>query len=569
MPADTRKDRVPPSIRRRVVVGFAALATLSGPGAACAQGPSEMTVPGRPGRSIGRLFRGHAEQHAVLSRPSPPLDSKVFKIQGPAPARPSQEFEAGTAGPATLPLPLTVVAPSGPFVPPRPDATAAPNPMIRANEAMSPTSPPTPFPQPAGAETNTGATPAVMRLDDFEEMAIAYNPTLVQAAGVVGVSRGRAWQAGLWPNPLIGYEASKLGALNGSPGPPAVGEQQAFIQQEIPSAARQRVSRRKFEWEAESARMYAEIQQLRVLNSVRIHFFQTLGDQQLVTDRRQLLKIADAALRTTEEMVNGGQANAPDLLQAQIQRQQARIALVRAENEFRRSWINLVAETGRRGLPPTRLEGPLDAESPPLDFDATLSYIQENSPEIKAATAEIRRDEVVVHRERIQPIPNLYIRAGVGPNFVDGGTTTNITLYGNIPVWNKNQGTIFQARSHLEQARANLERIALSIEQRLADQMSHYNTALMMATTYRDESLPRAEKAYNLLLDSYKRRRAAWPQVLVAQRTWFELQVDYVHALVDLRHAEIEIKGFLLTGGLQLPQTPEPLGNINVSPNPR
>lgn len=98
--------------------------------------------------------------------------------------------------------------------------------------------------------------------------------------------------------------------------------------------------------------------------------------------------------------------------------------------------------------------------------------------------------------------------------------------------------------------------------------MSNYNTALMMANTYRDESLPR-RKAYDLLLESYKRRRAAWPQVLVAQRTWFELQVDYVHALVDLRHAEIEIKGFLLTGGLQLPQAPEPLGNINVSPNPR
>ena len=382
------------------------------------------------------------------------IGSGSARAQGPPSPRLPQGSERGQAGAATPPLPTAVVTPSGPVAPPRPSATSAPNPTIRANQATSPTTPPTPFPQPAGAGTTPAPAPAVMRLDDFEEMAIASNPTLVQAAGVVGVSRGRAWQAGLWPNPLIGYQASKLGALNGSPGPPAVGEQQAFVQQEIPSAARQRVSRRKYEWEAESARMYAEAQKLRVLNSVRLHFFQTLGEQQLVADRRQLLKIADAALRTTEEMINGGQANAPDLLQAQIQRQQAQIGVVRAENDFRKSWINLVAETGRRGLPLTRLEGPLDADSPPLDFDATLNYILENSPEIKAAIAEIRRDEVVVHRERIQPIPNLYVRAGVGPNFVDGGTTTNVTLYGNFPVWNKNQGTIFQARSHLEQARA-------------------------------------------------------------------------------------------------------------------
>jgi cobalt-zinc-cadmium efflux system outer membrane protein len=441
--------------------------------------------------------------------------------------------------------------------------------MDHPNEAMTPITPPLPVPaldQPRG-----GPTPATMTLADFEQMALANNPTLVQAAGVVGVSRGRAWQAGLWPNPLMGYQGEQIGARGRSSlGSAALGEHQAFfVQQEIPSAARQRISRRKYEWEAVTARMDVEIQQLRVLNGVRIHFFQALGSQQLVENRRVMFTIADAALRTTEQMVNDGQANAPDLLSAQVQQQQARILLVHAENQFRKSWVSLVAETGQRGLPPARLEGPLDAGAPPLDFDATLSFIQENSPEIKAATAEIRRDEIVVHRERIQPIPNLFVRADVGPNFETGSTTTSVSIYGNIPVWNKNQGTIYQANSHLEQARANLRRVQLSIEQRLAAQMSDYNSALATVTTYRDETLPRAKKAFELLEQSYLRSRAAWPQVLVAQRTWVQLQAEYIHALVDLRRAEIEIKGMLLTGGLMLPQAPEPLGNINVSPDVR
>ena len=474
------------------------------------------------------------------------------------------------AGPASPPLPVEVVAPSGPVAPPRSEATAAPISMDHPNEALTPISPPLPVPAPAPDHAREGAAPAVMSLADFEQMALAHNPTLEQAAGVVGVSRGRAWQAGLWPNPLMGYQGEQIGSRYGKPGPAALGEHQAFlIQQEIPSASRQQISRRKFEWEAVTAQMDAEIQLLRVLNGVRIHFFQTLGAQQLVENLRVQFMIADAALRTTEEMVNNGQANAPDLLSAQVQQQQARILLVHAENQFRKSWVNLVAETGQRGLPPARLEGPLDAGALPLDFDATLNFIQENSPEIKAATAEIRRDEIVVHRERIQPIPNLFIQATVGPNFVDGGTTTNVQLYGNMPLWNKNQGTIFQANSHLQQALANLRRVQLSIEQRLSTQMSDYNSALATVTTYRDETLPRAKKAYDLLLESYQRKRAAWPQVLVAQRTWVQLQADYIHALVDLRRAEIEIKGFLLSGGLMLPQAPEPLKNINVSPNPR
>lgn len=457
--------------------------------------------------------------------------------------------------------------PSGPVIPPRPEATAARVPGGRINEAYSPIVPPRPQPAPP----DPTAVRSVMRLEDFERMALANNPTLAQAEAVVGVSRGRAWQAGLWPNPLLGYTGEHMGAQGKSSyGPGALGEHQAlFFQQEIPTAKKRQVSRKKFEWEAQSARWYASAQELRVLNSIRIHFFEALGAQQLVLSRRELLAITDAALRTTEEMVNDGQANAPDLLQAQVQQQQARVSLVVAENEFRRAWTSLITEVGTRALPPTRLEGPLDADSPDLDFDATLDYVLENSPEIQAAIAEIKRDEVVVHRERIEPIPNVFVRGDVGPNFIDGGTTATLSIWGNFPVWNKNQGTIYQAKSHLTQAQANLRRLQLSLEKRLANEMAQYNSALALVRTYRDDSLPRAEKAYDLLMESYRRRRAAWPQVLVAQRMWFDLRVQYVTALVELRRAEIEIKGLLLVGGLELPQTPEPLGNLNVSPNPR
>lgn len=310
-------------------------------------------------------------------------------------------------------------------------------------------------------------------------------------------------------------------------------------------------------------------QQYRVLNSIRIHFFEALGAQQLVEDRRVLMEVADAALRTTEEMANDGQANAPDVLTAQIQQQQAEVALVAAENEFRRAWGILLADAGVRSVPPVKLLGPLDADAPDLDFDATLDWITCNSPEIKGAQAEIQRDRITVQRERVEPIPNLYLRADVGPNFVDGGVTSTVSIYGNFPVWNKNQGTIYQAQNHLVQATANLERIRLSLQERLSTEMAHYNTSLKLVRTYRDRSIPRAEKSYTLLLDSYKRRRAAWPQVLVAQRLWFDLKVQEVTALVELRRAETEIRGFLLHGALQLPPTPEPLPVLNVTPQPR
>lgn len=497
-------------------------------------------------------------------------DPGVNRTQGPTPPRPPQTREPGSTGAATPPLPEAVTLPSGPIVAPRSNATMAPIPSREMNQADSPVIPPLPRPTAESDPNRANARPRMMRLEDFERIALNNNPSLAQAAAVVDISRGRAWQAGLWPNPDIGYQGEHVGSQKGATSTPALGEHQAlFFQQEIPTANKQRISRRKFEWEAEAARWLLLAQQLRILNSVRIHFFEVLGDQKLVDDRRELYKIADAALRTTEELVNDGQANAPDLLEAQIQQQRARIALVAAENQFRQNWTNLVAEVGEKALPPTRLEGPLNADAEDLDFDATLNYIWNNNPQIKAAAAEIRRDEITVLRERVQPVPNLYVSADTGWNFIDGGVTTSYRLWGNMPLWNKNEGSIYQAQKHLQQAHANLRRLKLLYEKELAHELALYNTALTTVRTYRDESLPRAKKMYDLLLESYRRRRAAWPQVLVAQRLWFELEIEYIHALVDLRRTEVDIKGLLLVGGLQVPLNIEPLPVLNVTSQPR
>jgi cobalt-zinc-cadmium efflux system outer membrane protein len=70
---------------------------------------------------------------------------------------------------------------------------------------------------------------------------------------------------------------------------------------------------------------------------------------------------------------------------------------------------------------------------------------------------------------------------------------------------------------------------------------------------YRDQNLPDAREAYRLYMESFQKRRAAWPQVLVAQRSYFQISVDYTHALEQARRAEIAILGLLLVDGLDEP----------------
>jgi len=174
-----------------------------------------------------------------------------------------------------------------------------------------------------------------------------------------------------------------------------------------------------------------------------------------------------------------------------------------------------------------------------------------------------------VLREKVEPIPNLILQVDNGYSFLEQGYATNYFVGAVVPLWNRNQGTIFQAQSDLAQARTNVRRIALELENRLADVFAQYNTAQVTVQEYRDEILPRAEQATQLLERAYRERRAAWPQVLVAQRNWTQLSVDYVHALFELRRREVEIRGLLMVDGLSVPEGPNELGHLNATPQPR
>jgi len=77
--------------------------------------------------------------------------------------------------------------------------------------------------------------------------------------------------------------------------------------------------------------------------------------------------------------------------------------------------------------------------------------------------------------------------------------------------------------------------------------------------------LPRAQKAYELYQDNYRNMAAAYPQVLIAQRTLFQLQVDYIHALEAAWLDALQIQGYGLSDGLAAPSAPG-LGVSTESP---
>lgn len=405
---------------------------------------------------------------------------------------------------------------------------------------------------------------AGMSLAELEQLALQRNPTLVQAAAIVGASRGKALQAGLYPNPTIGYDGDQINEDR------QAGELQGgFVQQVIVTAGKLRLSRAKYNQEAYQAELLALAQQYRVLNGVRMRFYDLLALQRMIELRRDLLANVEELLRTNEEMFNTGQANRAEVLSVKVQVNDARIALLTLENRYPALWQHLTAILASPQLPPMPLTGRLEPEGPPLEWESNLSRLLQESPELQAAQAAVVHDQITVQREKVEPIPNLQLRAGGGYNFVSRTpVAAGLQIGINLPVWNRNQGTIRQAQADLVRSQAEVVRVELSLRQRLADAFNQYRTAWQTAEIYRSGIVPQTTEAYEVQLDMYKKRRIAWPQVVMLQGKMLAAKVQYTQSLLRLREAEVAIRGLLLVDGLTAPPTPES-NELEATPQPR
>ena len=398
-----------------------------------------------------------------------------------------------------------------------------------------------------------------LTLARLEQMALANNPTLAQAQAQVAAAEGKAKQAGLFPNPTIGYSGDEI-----SPGPIIRGgEHGFFVEQTIPLGGKLKLSRRVFEREVVQAEAIGEGQRLRVLNTVRALYYEALAAARRVEVREQLATLSAEAVGVSRQLFNVGAADRPDLLEGEIEAQQAQLEVVAARNRQDRTWRRLAQVVGDPTLVRQPLDGRIDAVLPMLDRARALETLMRDSPELKAARAGVERAELALQRARKQPIPDLVVRAGprynrelLEPGLTPVGWEAFADIGVTIPLFNRNQGNVEAARAELARARAEVVRLELVLRARLADVFDQYSTARQRVQVYRTEIVPRAEEAHNLFLARFRETAAAYPQVLIAQRTLVQVTESHLDALEAGWGAVVQIQGLLLMGGLDAPAMP-------------
>ncbi len=401
------------------------------------------------------------------------------------------------------------------------------------------------------------ARPA-LSLETFQNYAFSANPTLRQAQSIVQQSAALSRQAGLYPNPSIGYQGEQIrgGSYGG-------GEQGAFVQQSFVLGGKLGLRRNVYEQQRRADEFTLAAQRSRIQNDMGQSFYAALAAQQTLMVRQHLVSAARDAVETARQLANVGQADTPDVLQAEVEGEQAELDYVTAQRDYLQKFAALSALAGKPDLPPSPLRGDLD-HPPQIDPAQCAATILRDSPVIKRAQQLVNHAEAELKSARRESVPDLQVRAGVQQNSerisqfpplavgLQGFATVGVEL----PVFNRNQGNVAAAQAAVDRARAEVTRLQLSLRPAIAEAAQLYLASRLEAARYRDALIPRAGRAYHLYLDKYRAMAAPYPQVLLSQRIMFQLQINYVSALARVWKSSIALQNFLLSSGLDEPDTP-------------
>ncbi len=405
---------------------------------------------------------------------------------------------------------------------------------------------PAPVPMPV---VEDGGQPGAFSLADLEGIAFQNNPTLAAAAARIQSARGRQVQAGLYPNPVIGYHGTEIGNRGTS------GQQGGFISQRFITGGKLRLDQAIAGKEIDEAHFRLHAQEQRVLSDVRVRFFEALIAQRRVELTEELVRIGDNLVKATETLLEGEQSTENDLLQAEIRAENARILYDNATNESVEAWRRLVAILGVPHMELHPLCGEPGSQLADFEWEACYGEVLASHPEVNAARARMERARIAIVRAKREPIPNVDVSVSVRHIELTDSDVANVQVGVPIPVFDKNQGNIRSAEAEWVAATREAERVALALQDQFAVIFRRYANARQQVRRYGEKIIPKAERSLELVTQGYEKGQVEYLVLLTAQQTFFEVSLSHLDAVRELRVASAILEGKLLTGSLDPPKS--------------
>ena len=379
----------------------------------------------------------------------------------------------------------------------------------------------------------TMTTPATPGLDlaSLEAQTLTRHPAIRRAEADVAAARQRAAQMGAWPNPVIGGSTEEL-----RPRESPSGFFGGFVQQTIPLGGKLAASRALGNRDVTVAEAALTAARQQVVAGVRERYYAVVVAEERVAVMTHLSALATESAGIAKQLLNIGVADQPDVLTSEAEAAVAGAELEAAGTARRAAWQQLAAAAADAALTPQPLASHISDALPVFDRETMLAQVLADNGALREAADRAASARAAIDIEKRATRPDLFLRADAGTTREYSGGRPIGPQYGveaglSIPLFNRNRAGIASATSRALGADAVVDEARLDLTARFADVFARYDSARTLAETYRGTVLPRVEQAYDLQLAKYREMAAAYPTVLQAQRTLFEMTAQYLDAM--------------------------------------
>lgn len=399
---------------------------------------------------------------------------------------------------------------------------------------------PTPLPGTAGTADNS--PPASLGLDELSRLGLERNPRLGQATFAIDTARGRAVQAGLYPNPTVSITGDELGDRQGPAGIITAPQ----VSQEIVTAGKLGLSQAAATKEVDQATLALMTQRYVLLANIRAAYFDAVTTQRRAEILAELVKLAEQSVAQTEKLLKAELVSRLDLVQLEVDLERLRTEEQAARRELPAAYRRLAAIVGVPNLPVTSVAGSLELALPPYELERLQPHVLAAHPEPRSARAGVERAQLLLRRAEVEPVPNVTLTSGYVRQNQNRSNDWMVGVSVPVPVWNRNQGNILAAKGQLGEAVQEVARIENDLVERLATAYRDFAAARQRAERNRAVILPKAQETYELAVKAYKGGQFEYLRVLQAQRALAEARLEYNRALGEAWRAASVISGLTL-----------------------
>ena len=284
-------------------------------------------------------------------------------------------------------------------------------------------------------------------------------------------------------------------------------------------------------------------------------FYEVLSSQERLRLAQSSMELANRGLDVASRRVMAGKVSPVEETRARVAASGARIELNQATADLGNARKRLAALWGNPFPRFTEVTGELEMV-PKLPTLVNLNDRLHSAPETIRAKQEVSRREAMLRVEESKRWPDLIVRGGVQRN---AATLENVNVVGlavAIPIFDRNQGNIQEARQRVAKARDEQTATDVRLRSDLAQAHQRLVAALQEVTDIQKEILPGAQSALDATTRGFELGKFNFLDVLDAQRTLFLARGQYVRALGDVQRTVAEVEAILGPQGASLFTSP-------------